>query len=52
MDKDIITGCILIVGALISVTVLTLWSRRIIERIAQTGYRTARQALKDLTGGR
>ena len=50
MDKDIITGCILIVGALFSVTVLTLWSRRIIRRIAQTGYRTGRQTLKDLTG--
>ena len=49
MEKDIITGCILIVGALFSVTVLTLWSRRIIRRIADTGYRTVRQTLKDLT---
>ena len=52
MGKDVITGCILIVGALISVTVLTLWSCRIIKRIAQAGYRTGRQTLKDLTGAR
>lgn len=52
MDTDIITGCILTAGALISITVLSLWSRSTIERIARTGYRTARQTLKDLTGGR
>jgi hypothetical protein len=50
MDKDIIIGCIIIVVALVSVTALTVWSRRTIQRFSRSGYRTARQTLKDRNG--
>jgi hypothetical protein len=50
MDTDIIVGCVVAVVAAISVAGLTLWSRAIVERIARTGYRTARETLKDRNG--
>jgi len=52
MNTDIIIGCVVAVVALISVAALTIWSRGTIERIARTGYRTARQTLKDLNGAK
>ncbi len=50
MDTNAIIGCIVAACALITITFLTLWSRRTIDRIARNGYRTARQTLKELKG--
>ncbi len=52
MNKDIIIGCIITVVSLISVAGLTFWCCRTIDRIARTGYRTARETLKDMNVGR
>jgi len=52
MNTDIIIGCVVTVVALVSVAALTIWSRGTIERIARTGYRTARQTLKDRNGAK
>ena len=52
MDIDIIIGIVLLTTALTVLLVLTFWSRRIINSIARTGYRTARQTLKELTNGK
>ena len=52
MSKDIVIGLVIIVLALAAITGLTLWSRRTIERIAGSGFRSAREIFKDLEGGR
>jgi hypothetical protein len=52
MNTDIIIGCVLTIVALVSVAALAIWSRGTIERIARTGYRTARQTLKDRNGAK
>jgi heme exporter protein D len=52
MDIDIIIGIVLTTTALAVLLVLTFWSRRIINSIARTGCRTARQTLKELTNGK
>jgi len=51
MDTDILVGCILAGGALALTTVLILWSRRTINRIAESKSRSAREILRELRGG-
>ena len=50
MDPNLVIGCAVIVIALAALTVLVLWSRRRIERIAKMEHRSARRILKDLHG--
>jgi hypothetical protein len=52
MNTNVLIGCVVTAVALISITALVLWSRRTINRIAKNGFRTARQTLKELNGGR
>ena len=48
MDRDTILGCVVIVAALGFITYLVLWSRRTIDRIAESGLRTAREIVREL----
>lgn len=50
MDADIIAGIVVLALALGVLTGLVLWSRRIIERIAASDSKTAREILKELNG--
>lgn len=50
MDGDAILGCILIAGALLTLTALTLWSRRTIRRIREGGSGSLREIMKGLNG--
>jgi len=50
MDIDIIIGCVVVAGALAGVITLALWSNRTINHIANHGYHTARETLKELDG--
>lgn len=50
MDGDTVIGCVVIAGALVVLTALTLWSRRAIRRIAERGSSSLREILKDLNG--
>ena len=43
MDFDTTLGCILVVVALSLLTLLVLWSRRTIDRIARKGFGSARE---------
>jgi len=52
MSTDIIIGSVIIALALGAITGLTLWSRRTIDRIARSGFRSAREIFKDLEGDR
>jgi hypothetical protein len=52
MDGNTIIGCTIVLASLSAITVLVWWSRRCIRRIAKDKPRTARQALKELNGGR
>ena len=52
METNAIIGCIVIVCVLVLITGLVLWSRRTVNRIERNGYRTARQTLKELNGGK
>ena len=52
METNAIIGCIVITCALVLITGLVLWSRRTVNRIERNGYRTARQTLKELNGGK
>ncbi len=52
MEINAIIGCIVITCALMLITGLVLWSRRTVNRIERNGYRTARQTLKELNGGK
>lgn len=53
MEKcDIIIGCVITGCTIAIITVLTVWAMRTIDRIAKGGYRTARQTLKELNGGK
>lgn len=51
MDLDIIIGIILTVMALGTVVILTLWSRRIIERIYAHSPGSLREIQKDIING-
>ena len=50
MDIDIIIGCLVVAGALAGVITLALWSNRTINHIADHGYHTVRETLKELDG--
>jgi len=52
MAADVIAGCILIAGSVCALVGMVWWCRRIIEYIARTGYRSAREIVKDKRGGR
>jgi hypothetical protein len=51
MTFDTITGIVLTVLALIAVVCLTLWSRRIIERIHVRSPSSLREIQKDIING-
>jgi len=51
LDLDIIIGIILTVMALGAVVILTLWSRRIIERIHAHSPGSLREIQKDIING-
>ena len=50
MDGDAMLGCVLVAAALSTLTALTLWSRRTIRRIRESGSRSLREIMKDLNG--
>ena len=52
MDGNTIIGCAVALVSLCAITGLVFWSRWCINRIAKDKPRTARQALKELNGGR
>ena len=52
MDGNAIIGCAVALVSLCAITGLVLWSRWCINRMAKGKPRTARQALKELNGGR
>ena len=43
MDGDALLGCLVTAGALGLLTVLVLWSRRTIDRIARGGFGSVRE---------
>ena len=47
MSGDMTIGLVILAGALLSVTVLVLWSRAIIERIRRRGTGSAREIFHD-----
>jgi len=49
---NVLIGCVVTACALALIVGLVLWSRRTINRIAKNGFRTARQTLKELNGGK
>jgi hypothetical protein len=51
LDLDIIIGIILMVMALGAIVILTLWSRRIIERIHARPRGSLREIQKDIING-
>jgi hypothetical protein len=50
MDGNIVLGVVLIVGALLILNVLVLWSKRRIDAIASRGLESAREILRELDG--
>ena len=52
MDINLTIGCIIASVALVLLTGLVFWSRRIISQIERNGYRSARQTLKELSDDR
>ena len=52
MDPNVVIGCAIVAAALVVLTVLVLISRRRINRIARSGYRSAREIVKELDGER
>jgi len=52
MDGNLITGTIVVVTALVLLTYLVIWSVWAIGRISRSRSHTAREALKELNGGR
>jgi hypothetical protein len=51
-NTDIIIGCVLVVFVVIVLLSMTIYAHRKIEKIAQKGYRTARQTIKELNNSR
>ena len=51
MNTDIAIGCVVVAAAVGLVTYLVLWSRRTIDRIAQSDSSTAREIVNELRGG-
>ena len=49
---NIIIGCIIVALVMTILTILTIWSKKTIDRIASGGYKTARQTLKGFNGGK
>ncbi|MHC4395271.1 MAG: hypothetical protein ACYS1A_06410 [Planctomycetota bacterium] len=52
MEGNLITGSIVVVITLVLLTYLVIWSVRAIGRISKSRSHTAREALKELNGGR
>jgi hypothetical protein len=50
MDRDALFGTLLIVGALLFLSVLVVWSKRRIDAIASRGFRSTREILRELDG--
>jgi len=51
MNLDIILGSGLVVASLVVVSVLTAWSRRMIHRIADGRFDSARRIVRELRNG-
>jgi len=52
MDPDVVIGGVVVVTALALLVGLALWSRRIIERIADKKLGAMRDIMRDMNGGR
>ena len=51
-EVEILIGCVMVGFSLASIFGLTLWSRKIIERIADSDQQTARHLIKQLNGNK
>ena len=52
MNGEILLGCLVLGAALCIVTYLVLWSRRTIDRIAESDARSAREIEKEVLSER
>lgn len=52
MNTDILIGCIAVAGTVGLLTYLVWWSRRAMDRIAQSDSNSAREIVKELRGER
>mgnify|MGYP001369199428 CR=1 FL=1 len=52
MERDILLGILLIVSGLSCMTYLILWSRKMIERIAERHLTSVRDIVKELHHGK
>jgi len=52
VERDALIGCVIIAGSLAVLTYLVLWSRRAIDRIADSSSSSAREIVKELSRGR
>jgi hypothetical protein len=50
MNGDALLGTLLIVGALLFLNILVIWSKRRIDAIAARGLESAREILRELDG--
>jgi len=50
MDTHTVVGFVIVLGALGVIAYLVFWSRRTIDRIGSSGYRSARRIIKELHG--
>ena len=51
MDANAIVGVILLIGSTAAIAILTLWSRKRIDRIAQKKSSSARQIIQEMKNG-
>ena len=52
MEIDAIIGIVLLVGSVSAITVLTLWSRKRIDKIAEKKSSSAREIMQELKNGK
>lgn len=52
MNTEIIIGIIVVTLSLSITTAITVWACKSIDRLAENGYKTARETLKDLSRGK
>lgn len=52
MDLNAVVGIVLLVISVTTVTVLTLWSRKRIDRIAESKSASAREIMQEMKNGK
>ena len=52
MSFDVVAGCVLVVVSLLTLVVLTFWSRHVIRTIEQRRLKSAREITRELGNGR